>query len=362
MPTLFSPLRVGAIHCPNRIFMAPLTRCRAPGHTPTALMATHYAQRASAGLLIAEATMVMEGNCAFVSEPGIYSADQVAAWRVVTDAVHARGGRIFLQLWHGGRTCHPLLNGGAQPVAPSALAIVHSKFNSAEGPVAHVVPRALATDEIASIIGGFRRAALNARAARFDGVEVHAANGYLIEQFLRDGSNTRTDQYGGSCENRARLLVEILQAVCDAWDSSRVAVRISPLNPSKDITESDPVTTYSSLVSRLNEFNLAFLHVMRGDEVARARIDMVKVIRERFNGPLVANAGFSAHEAAEAVSAGGVDAVAFGRPFIANPDLAERIQCGAAWNQANPSTFFTHGPTGYTDYLTLSEIADARAV
>ncbi len=353
MTSLFSPINIGAIDAPNRIFMAPLTRCRAPGHIPTALMATHYAQRASAGLIIAEATMVMEGNGAFTSEPGIYSSAQVAAWRTVTDAVHAKGGRIVLQLWHGGRACHPLLNGGAQPVAPSAVGITASKFNSASGPVDYAVPRALREDEVHTIVDGFRLAAINARDAGFDGVEVHGANGYLIDQFLRDGSNKRTDRYGGSAENRSRFLLEVLTAVCGAWDPGRVGLRISPLNSYNDMIESDPAATFAALAARLNDFNLAFLHLMRADFFSRQQGEVVGSIRAAFKGPLVANMGYSAHEAAQAVADGSVDAVAFGKAFIANPDLVERIKCGAALNDPRPESFYSGGAEGYTDYPAL---------
>ena len=211
--TLFTPLQVGALTLPNRILMAPLTRCRADGdHVPGNLMATYYSQRASAGLIVAEATMVMEGNSSFWMEPGIYSEAQVAGWRTTTDAVHAAGGRIFLQLWHGGRACHPLLNGGAQPVAPSAIPITGDEVHTPEGKQPYVMPRELRDDEIPGVIAGFKKAAQNAKAAGFDGVEVHGANGYLLDEFLRDGANKRTGPYGGPVENRARLLLEVLAA------------------------------------------------------------------------------------------------------------------------------------------------------
>lgn len=328
---------------------------------PTALMATHYAQRASAGLIIAEATMVMEGNGAFTSEPGIYSRAQIAAWRAVTDAVHAQSGRIVLQLWHGGRACHPLLNGGAQPVAPSALGITGSKFNSATGPVDYAVPRALREDEIPTIVEGFRVAALNARDAGFDGVEIHGANGYLLDQFLRDRTNKRTDRYGGSGENRARLLCEVLTAVCGGWESGRVGLRISPLNSYNDMIDSDPTETFTSLATRLNDFNLAYLHLMRADFFAQQTGDIVGSIRAAFKGPLVANMGYTPKEAAQAVADGLVDAVAFGKAFISNPDLVARIKSGAALSDPKPERFYSGGAEGYTDYPALDEALLAGA-
>jgi N-ethylmaleimide reductase len=226
---LFTPLQVGALTLPNRILMSPLTRCRADqDHVPTALMAEHYSQRASAGLIIAEATAVMEGCSAFWTEPGIYSEAQVAGWKQVTDAVHAKGGQIALQLWHGGRACHPLMNNGAIPVAPSAIPITNDEIHTPTGKVAHVTPRALEDSEIPDIVAGFKTAAINAKLAGFDGVEVHGANGYLLDEFLRDGSNKRSGPYGGSIENRARLLLEVLAVTIEVWGSDRVGLRISP--------------------------------------------------------------------------------------------------------------------------------------
>ena len=276
LSTLFNPLELGAMTVPNRVFMAPLTRCRASaGHVPNALMAEYYAQRAGAGLIIAEATMVMEGNSSFWMEPGIYSAAQVAGWRLTTDAVHAAGGRIFLQIWHGGRACHPSLNGGAQPVAPSPIAITGDEVNTPEGKKPYVIPRALRDDELPGIVTGFKKAAENARAAGFDGVEVHGANGYLLDEFLRDGANQRTGPYGGSVENRARLMLEVIDAVSSVWGSGRVGLRISPLNSYNDMIDSDPIGLSSWLATRLNEFRLAYLHVMRSDFFQQQRGDVM---------------------------------------------------------------------------------------
>lgn len=351
MPTLFSELKLGALTVPNRIFMAPLTRCRADAdHVPTEIMAEHYGQRASGGLLIAEATMAMAGNSAFWMEPGIYSDAQVAGWKRVTDAVHANGGRIFLQIWHGGRACHPLLNGGQQPVSASALAIQGDEVHTPEGKKPYVVPRALEDSELPGIVAGFRQAAVNAKAAGFDGVEVHGANGYLLDQFLRDGTNKRTGPYGGSVENRARLLLEVIEAVCDVWGNERVGVRISPLNSYNDIRDSDPVGLATWLAQRLNDFNLAYLHLMRGDFFGQQHGDVVTPVRAAYKGILVGNMGYSAQEATQAIESGKLDAVAFGTGFLANPDFPARIKAGAPLNAPNPATFYTPGAEGYTDY------------
>jgi N-ethylmaleimide reductase len=355
MSDLFTPLPVGALTLPNRILMAPLTRCRADAdHVPTAIMAEHYAQRASGGLLIAEATMAMEGNSSFWMEPGIYSDAQVQGWKAVTDAVHAKGGRIFLQIWHGGRACHPLLNGGAQPVAPSPLPIVGDEVHTPEGKKPYVTPRELSDDEIPSIIAGFKKAAENAKAAGFDGVEVHGANGYLLDEFLRDGANKRTGPYGGPIENRARLLLEVTAAVCEVWGSDRVGVRISPLNSYNSMIDSDPVglTTYVS--KKLSELNIAYLHVMRSDFFQAQSGDVLTPSRVNFKGVLISNMGYTADEATKAIADGSVDAVAFGTSFLANPDLPARIKAGAPLNAPNPATFYSPGPVGYTDYPAMS--------
>ncbi|MDD2740509.1 MAG: alkene reductase [Methylomonas lenta] len=354
MNALFKPLQIGALNLPNRIFMAPLTRCRADAdHVPTALMAEYYSQRASAGLIIAEATMAMEGHSAFWTEPGIYSAQQIAGWRQVTDAVHAAGGRIFLQIWHGGRACHPLLNAGAQPVAPSALAILNDEVHTPEGNKPYAMPRELLDDELPAIVEGFKQAAINAKAAGFDGVEVHGANGYLLDAFLRDGANKRNGPYGGSIENRARLMLEVVTAVIDVWGSERVGLRISPLNSYNSMIDSDPVGLASWLAQRLNDFELAYLHVMRGDFFSQQTGDVITPVREIYRGILVSNMGYSPEEAETAIEQGQLDAVAFGTSFLANPDLPARIQAAAALNAANPATFYSPGAEGYTDYPTL---------
>lgn len=351
MTSLFNPLKMGSLTVPNRIFMAPLTRCRADAeHVPTALMAEYYAQRASAGLIVAEATMAMEGHSAFWMEPGIYSDAQVAGWKRVTDAVHAAGGRIFLQIWHGGRACHPLLNGGAQPVAPSPIAIVGDEVHTPQGKKPYVMPRELRDDELPEIVAGFGKAASNAKAAGFDGVEVHGANGYLLDAFLRDGANQRAGAYGGSVENRARLMFEVIEAVCRVWGSDRVGLRISPLNSFNSMIDSDPIGLSAWLAERLNAFNLAYLHLMRGDFFRQQSGDVVTPVREAFKGVLIGNMGYSADEAGQAIAAGKLDAVAFGTAFLANPDLPARFASGAALNSPDPATFYSPGAKGYTDY------------
>lgn len=350
---LFRPLSLGGTELSNRIWMAPLTRTRAGlEHLPNSLMAEYYAQRASAGLIIAEATMVIEGNSAFWQEPGIYSQAQIDGWRLVTDAVHAKGGKIYLQIWHGGRACHPALNAGKQPVAPSAIAI-DDEVHTPEGKLPYTEPRALSDDEIPAIIAGFKQAAINAKAAGFDGVEVHGANGYLLDQFLRDGSNKRTGPYGGSVENRARLLLEVIAAVCEVWDSKQVGLRLSLLNSYNSMKDSDPVGLTTWLAKRLNDFNLAYLHIMRGDFFQAQQGDVLTPAREHFKGVLVGNMGYSADEAADAIAAGKLDAVAFGATFLANPDLPARFKTGAELNKPDSATFYTADAKGYTDYPTL---------
>lgn len=353
---LFTPLAVGPLELPNRVLMAPLTRARAEaGHIAGPLMAEYYGQRASAGLIIAEATMAMEGQSAFIREPGIHSAAQVEGWARTTEAVHTRGGRIVLQIWHGGRACHPLLNNGLQPVAPSAIAISGDQIHTPQGKVDYVVPRALADDELPAIVAGFRLAARHAIAAGFDGVEVHGANGYLLDEFLRDGSNQRSGPYGGPIENRARLLLEVIEAV--RAETELVGLRLSPLNSYNAMRDSDPVALASWLADHLNGTGLAYLHLMRGDFLQQQLGDVLTPVRERFQGVLIANMGYTAAEANAAIAAGAIDAVAFGTAFLANPDLPERLRSGAPLNTPDPATFYSPGPAGYTDYPFLSAAA-----
>jgi len=351
MTPLFKALKLGSLIVPNRIFMAPLTRCRAgDSHIPNDLMAQYYAQRASAGLIIAEATMVMEGNSAFWKEPGIYSQEQIVGWKKVTDSVHASEGRIFLQLWHGGRACHPLLNGGVQPVAPSAIAITNAEVHTPEGKKPYVIPRELRDGELPAIVSGFKKAAENAKAAGFDGIEIHGANGYLLDEFLRDGANQRSGRYGGSRENRARLLFEVIEAVSSVWTNQRVGLRISPLNSFNSMMDSAPIGLSTWLAEQLNQFNLAYLHVMRGDFFQQQTGDILTPIRQNYKGILIANMGYTSEEANQQIAEGKIDAVSFGTSFIANPDLPERMKAGTPLNQPDPATFYTQGAEGYTDY------------
>ncbi len=352
---LLSPLTAGAFKLPNRVLMAPLTRCRADAdHNPTPLMAEYYAQRASAGLIIAEATMVMEGNSSFWMEPGIYSEAQVQGWKVVTDAVHAKGGQIVLQLWHGGRACHPLLNGGAQPVAPSAIPITGDEVHTPEGKKPYVTPRELRDDEIPGIVAGFKKAAENAKAAGFDGVEVHGANGYLLDEFLRDGSNKRSGPYGGPLENRARLMLEVLDAVISVWGADRVGLRISPLNSYNSMIDSDPVGLTTYIAQQCSTRGIAYLHMMRADFFQAQQGDVITPARQHFKGVLISNMGYTADEAEQAITEGKLDAVAFGTSFLANPDLPARIAAKAPLNAPNPARFYSPGPEGYTDYPAMS--------
>jgi N-ethylmaleimide reductase len=350
---LFNSLQVGALNIPNRILLAPLTRTRADArHMPNALMAEYYSQRASGGLLITECTMVAPGTSAFINEPGIYSAAQVDAWKQVTAAVHAKGGRIFMQIWHAGRAAHPAMNDGAQTVSSAATAI-EGEVQTPQGKLPNAVPHALTVDEIPAVVAAYVQGAKNAIAAGFDGVEVHGANGYLIDQFLRDGANKRTDAYGGSMENRARFLFEVLTAVTAAIGADRVGLRLSPLNSYNSMIDSDPLALIGFLAEKLNAFNLAYVHVMRSDFYQLQKGDVMTVAREKYKGVLIGNMGYTSAEAEQAITDGKLDAVAFGTSFLANPDLPARIKAGAALNVPDASTFYTPGAKGYTDYPTL---------
>jgi N-ethylmaleimide reductase len=346
---LFSPVRLGDVELSNRFVMAPLTRCRAPGHLPNDLMAEYYSQRATAGLVITECTMVTAGTSAFGNDPGVYSAEQVAGWKKTADAVHAKGGRIFMQIWHAGRAAHPLLNGGKEAVSCSALAI-EDEVHTPEGKKPYTVARELTVAEIASIVQDFRQAAANAVAAGFDGVEVHGANGYLIDQFLRDGANQRTDEYGGSLENRARFLFQVLDAVTAEIGAGRVGLRLSPLNSFNSMKDSDPLGWMRYLATELNRYSLAYLHVMRADFFGLQSGDVLTVARQAYRGKLLVNMGYSPEEAAATIAAGHADAVAFGTGLLANPDFVARVKAGAALNQPDPSSFYSAGSEGYTDY------------
>lgn len=351
MPSLFTPLALGAITLPNRLVMAPLTRARAGRtHLPNALMAEYYAQRASAGLLIAEATMIAADGCAFTGEPGIYDDACSDGWRQVTAAVHARGGRIQLQLWHPGRAAHSALNDGAQPISSSAKAIRNDTIHTPNGAEPYQLPRTLATAELAGIVELFAAAARRAQAAGFDGVQIHGAHGYLIDQFLRDGVNERRDEYGGSIENRARLLLQVVDAASEVWGSAQVSVRISPLVGFNDMTDSDPQALVSYVAEALARRQLGFLELRHADQQLPAEQAMAKLVRQHFPGILMLNGGFDLASAEAAVSDGRADAIVFGRAFLANPDLVERCAQGAALNAMDASTLYTPGSKGYTDY------------
>ena len=356
---LFDAVELGPYQLQNRIVMAPLTRSRAgAGDVPSPLAPEYYGQRASAGLIIAEATQISRQGKGYAWTPGIYDAAQIEGWRAVTGAVHGKGGRIFLQLWHVGRISHPSLQPDhALPVAPSAIAPQGKAFTE-NGFVPYVAPRALETGEIAGIVEDYRRAARNALAAGFDGVEIHAANGYLIEQFLRDSTNKRTDRYGGSRENRARFLLEVTEAVVGVWGGDRVGVRLSPVTPSNDLgPDSDPQATYSHVVSSLNAFGLVYLHVVEGATQGPREVPNgfdLKILRRLFNGLYIANNGYDLALAMEARRHNLADLIAFGRPFIANPDLVERLRTGAALAPLDRATLYGGGAKGYTDYPSLA--------
>lgn len=346
---LFTPVKLGALEIPNRFVMAPLTRTRAVKHQPNELMAKYYSQRASAGLLITECTMVTEGTSSFGNDPGIYNQEQVEGWKLTTEAVHKAGGRIFMQIWHAGRAAHPLLNNGKEAVAPSAIAI-DDETHTPEGKKPYTVPHALTKDEISSIVADFKKAAISAMEAGFDGVEIHGANGYLIDQFLRDSANQRTDEYGGSYENRARFLTEVLDAVTSAIGSDKVGLRLSPLNSFNSMKDSDPIALTEFLAKHLNSFNLAYLHLMRADFFGVQKADVVSVARQHYQGHLMVNMGYSALEANQVLLDKKADSVAFGKDFLANPDLVERIAAQADLNDVDPATFYTADSKGYTDY------------
>jgi len=358
MPSLFDPIKLGAVDAPNRVLMAPLTRGRATReHVPTALMKLYYSQRASAGLIITEATGISRQGLGWPYAPGLWTAAQVEGWKPVTDAVHAAGGRIFAQLWHMGRLVHPSFLGGALPVSSSATTAPY-KAHTYEGRQPYVEARALALDEIPDLIDDYVRAAGHAMAAGFDGVQIHAANGYLIDQFLRDGSNVRDDDYGGPIDNRTRLLRQVTQAVADTVGRERTAVRLSPNGDSQGVNDSDPVATFSAAARVLGEIGIAFLELREpGFEGTFGKAEVAPVhpaIRDAFAGPLVLNSDYTLASAQAALDAGEADAITFGRTFLANPDLVARLRTGAALNPDDMATWYSQGPEGYVDYPALA--------
>ncbi len=355
---LFEPFRLGPITLPNRLVMAPLTRNRAvpPGMVPGALAVDYYGQRASAGLLITEASQVSQQGQGYQDTPGIYSKEQVAGWRKITDRVHERGGRIFIQLWHVGRVSHTSLQpGGGKPVAPSAVraktkTFVNGNFTDVSE------PRALELAEIPGIIDDFRRATANAIEAGFDGVEIHGANGYLLDQFAKDGANKRTDAYGGTIENRARLMLEVSKEVAAEIGAERTGIRISPVTPANDISDSNPQPLFDYIVDQLNALKLVYIHVIEGATGGPRDIAPFDYgsLRKRFAGAYMANNGYDFELATKVLAAGSADLIAFGKAFISNPDLVERLKRGAPLNEWDKTTFYGGGAKGYTDYPTLT--------
>ncbi|WP_153769716.1 alkene reductase [Labrenzia sp. CE80] len=361
---LFSPLRAGEIELKNRIVLAPLTRnrARAEDDAPYEIHADYYGQRASAGLLVTEASQISPQGKGYAWTPGIYSDAQIEGWKKVTDAVHAKGGKIVIQLWHVGRISHPVLQpDGAAPVAPSAIAAQSKSFDG-EQFVDTPEPRALELHEIPAIVEDYRKAAANAMKAGFDGVEVHAANGYLIDQFLRDSSNKREDAYGGSIENRTRFLKEVMDAVTTEIGTGKVGVRISPFSAANDILDSDPMALFSKVIDLFDSYGLAYLHVVEGQTGGPRDLPegaSLAKLYDRFFGPIMGNNGYDRQMAVNAVADGKVDLVAFGRPFISNPDLVERLKADAPLNEWDQSTFYGGGREGYTDYPTLAKVEPA---
>jgi N-ethylmaleimide reductase len=354
---LFDAYRLGSQSLANRIVMSPMTRNRSPRGVPTTLNAEYYAQRASAGLIVAEATAVSEEGIGYLDTPGIFNAEQIAGWRVVTDEVHRCGGRIFSQLWHCGRNAHPgVLRPGELPIAPSPIP-AEGTISIPTGRTPFSVPRALASAEIPVLVARYRRAAVNAREAGFDGVEIHAGNGYLLDQFLRQSSNQRSDRYGGSVENRCRLLWEIAEAVVDVWGSARVGVRISPMHLKYGIYDPDPERLYTLAIDGLNRIGIAYLNVREGSGPGQPPSPAVDFIglRARFAGSYVANDGYDLERGLHARRSETADLISFARPFIANPDLVERLKLEAPWNPLDLKTLYGGDHRGYTDYPTWNE-------
>jgi N-ethylmaleimide reductase len=357
---LFQPGRIGDIAVANRVVMAPLTRSRADeprGDIPGSEMnVEYYRQRSNAGLIISEGTQVAPAGKGYMATPGIYSDAQVEGWRRITDAVHAAGSKIVAQLWHVGRITHPALNGGFQPLAPSAVAPQGVVAYTHQGKVEVPVPQALSEAEIAEVVEQFRRGAANAMRAGFDGVEIHGANGYLIDQFLRDGANRRSDAYGGSPEKRTRFALEVVDAVAAEAGAGRTGIRLSPVTPFNDLADSEPQAVFGHLVEQLDRRGIAFIHWIEGATGGPRDVPGFDFAwaRRAFRGSYIANNGYDRAMAMAAVDAGRADAVAFGRLFLANPDLVQRLQRGAPLNAPNPQTFYTPGPVGYTDYPALA--------
>lgn len=346
---LLSPIKMGAWQLPNRMIMAPLTRCRASeGRVPNAMMAEYYAQRASAGLIISEATSVCPMGVGYPNTPGIWTDDQVAGWRLVTDAVHAAGGKIILQLWHVGRVSDPAYLDGNLPVAPSAIA-PDGHVSLVRPEKAFEVPRALELNEIPEVIEAYRKGAENAKKAGFDGVELHGANGYLLDQFLQSSTNLREDEYGGSVENRARLMLEAVDAAISVWGADRVGLHIAPRCDAHGMGDSDPEATFGYVARAMKERKIAFVFSREGKQEPR----LGPMLKTKFGGAFIANQELSFEDGQEMITSGEADAISWGKKFIANPDLPERLRQGVKLNEPNPKTFYGDGPEGYTDYPSL---------
>ena len=353
---LFSPAKLGSIALKNRMVMAPLTRNRAgEGGVPQDLNVTYYEQRASAGLIVTEATPISLMGHGYPALPGIYTDAQIAGWKKVTDAVHAKGGKIVIQLWHVGRISHPSLLNGELPVAPSAIKPAGKAFTY-KGLVDYVEPRALDASELPAIVQDYVHATQCALKAGFDGVEIHAANGYLLDQFMRDGSNTRTDNYGGSFENRARLLLEVTKAVVETAGADKVGIRISPVNPFNDMHDSNPQALFNYVTEQLNQFNLAYLHAVEGGIHGGGKADAFDFdqMRKLYKGSYMANLSYDKALGNAAIASGHADVIAYGVPFIANPDLVERYKTDAILNEADSKSFYGGTEKGYTDYPFLA--------
>ena len=351
MSTLFDPITIGALNLKNRVIMAPLTRSRAVGgkRVPNALMAEYYAQRSSAGLIISEATSVMPQGVGYENTPGIWSDEQVEGWKLVTEAVHAKGGKIVLQLWHVGRISDPSLLDGQAPVAPSAIA-ANGNVSLLRPVRPYSVPRALDTVEIAAVVEAYRKGAENARKAGFDGVEIHGANGYLLDQFLQDSTNQRTDQYGGSIENRARLMLEVTDAVVGVWGAERVGMHLAPRGDAHDMGDSSPAETFGYVARELGKRGIAFIAARE----AVGADSLGPLLKREFGGIYIANEKFDVAGAQAALAEGRADAIAWGKDFIANPDLPHRLKTGAALNAQRPESFYGGDAEGYTDYPALA--------
>lgn len=348
---LLEPVRMGDLVLPNRVLMAPLTRTRADSHNvPGELMARYYAQRATAGLIFAEATMVTADGLAWPHQPGIHTDAHINGWRQVTQAVHESGGRIFLQLWHPGRATHADLNHGVQPVSSSNKPIRNDVIHTPSGKQAYPVPRILKTEEIPFIIEQFRLAAANAKKAEFDGIQIHGAHGYLIDQFLRDGVNDRTDAYGGSIANRSRLLLEIIDAVLTVWQPSRISLRISPLVPFNDMVDSNPTGLVDYVTNEVNCRGLGSFELRHNQHDRPAEIELAKLARSNYKGTLLLNGGFDRLGGERAINDGLADAIVYGTAFLANPDLPRRFLLNAPLNPPNPGTFYGPDDRGYSDY------------